>query len=79
MKMGVGMKEGKSLVGITLGSNKKITPEIIWGYFYFNIRFFLGGGMVLNFQKLTMNHDIVKNGQFLHIRQYKLILPTHLV
>jgi hypothetical protein len=43
----VGIKEGKSLVGITLGSNKKITPELTWGYFYSNINFFRGG-IVLN-------------------------------
>jgi len=40
----MGMKEGKSPVGTTLRSNTEITPEIIWGYFYFNIKFFLGGG-----------------------------------
>jgi hypothetical protein len=34
MKMGAGMTEGKAPAGITLGSNKKITPEIIRGYFY---------------------------------------------
>jgi hypothetical protein len=38
------MKEGKSLVGITLGSNNKITPELIWGYFYSNIKFIQVGG-----------------------------------
>jgi hypothetical protein len=35
----MGMKEGKSPVGITLRSNTEITPEIIWGYFYSNIKF----------------------------------------
>ena len=40
------MKEGKSLVEITSGSNIKITPELIRGHFYSNIKFFKkrGGG-----------------------------------
>ena len=39
-----GMKEGKSPIRITLESNTEITPELIRGYFYSNIIFFLGGG-----------------------------------
>jgi hypothetical protein len=35
-----GITEGKAPVGITLGSNTKITPELTWGYFYSNIIFF---------------------------------------
>jgi len=42
------MTEGKAPAGITLGSNKKITPELIWGYFYSIFHFLKKGGMVLN-------------------------------
>ena len=38
-RKGTGIKEGKSPVEITLGSNTEITPELIRGYFYSNIKF----------------------------------------
>ena len=44
IKMGAGMTEGNTPVEIILGFNIKITPELTWGYFCSNIKFFLGGG-----------------------------------
>ena len=45
-KKGTGITKGKVPVVITIGSNNKITPEIVWGYFYSIIFFKVGGGMV---------------------------------
>jgi len=42
-RKGTGMTEGKAPMGITLGVNIKITPEIIRGYFYVIVIFFRGG------------------------------------
>lgn len=47
-KKGTGITKGKVPVVITIGSNNKITPEIVRGYFYSIISFKVGGDGILH-------------------------------
>jgi len=41
------MTEEKAPVGITLGLNIKITPELTWGYFILILNLFRGGVILI--------------------------------